>query len=155
MKKNIVIASMLVSASLWAQNSNIEIDQSTISKTVKIQNIKHGKVFSNNVFVLKPTVNTTENSNKTLNTVVQYAFSNGNTFTSQSDILVKFNTENVNVKDIEQKYGLKLIRKMNSGDYLFKNIGNDTLDTVNALLQNEATNIQRITPDLSLNVKPM
>ena len=155
MKKNIVIASMLVSASLWAQNSNMEIDQSTISKTVKIQNIKHGKVFSNDVFVLKPTVNTTENSNKTLNTVVQYAFSNGNKFTSQSDILVKFNTENVNVKDIEQKYGLKLIRKMTSGDYLFKNIGNDTLDTVNALLQNEATSIQRITPDLSLNVKPM
>ena len=130
----------------------MEIDKNSIVQTVKIQKIKKGKIFSRDVFVLKPAVSSLS---KGKDSVIHYAFENGNKFTSKSKIMIKFNSENVDMNTLKKKYHLTLIRKMNSGDYLFSQDGANTLDTINTLIQNESAQITTITPSLVFNVKPM
>ena len=86
--------------------------------------------------------------------IKKYKYSNGDTFTSKSDIMIKF-TNTPNIKYIENKYHLKLIRKMSSGDYLFKNLKGNTLDIINNINQDKSLKLQRISPNKILNIKIM
>jgi len=148
MKKIIVLATTL----LWAGTLLAsEINTAEIQETVKMQNIQHGKIVTENVYVLK----SASKVQKMNDNLIQYTFSDGRKFTSKSKIMIKFTNDSVNIAEIERKYHLKLQRKMNSGDYLFTNLNADTLRTINTLLKDEAANIERITPDLILNMQAM
>ncbi len=68
--------------------------------------------------------------------------------------MIKFkNNKKVDLSQIEVKYALKLIRKMNSGDYLFKNTEGDTLEKIGKISQDRDLDIRKISPDLKLNMK--
>ena len=70
--------------------------------------------------------------------------------------MIKFkSSSHIDMKAFERKYHLKLIRKMNSGDYLFKNMDGDTLNIINTILADNSVQIERIKPNLILNVMPL
>ena len=149
MKKIILLAtSLLCAGTLLAA----DINKDSIQETVKIQNVKHGKIVTQDVYILKSTSQVQKTSAIPL---IQYAYTDGRTFTSKSKIMIKFKNDSMNISDIESKYNLKLQRKMNSGDYLFQNLNADTLKVINTLLDGEAIHIKNITPDVILNVEAM
>ena len=137
--------------SLVAKEQIMELNKEDIIKTVKIQNIKNGKQFSQEVFIVESPLKKTNSITNT----IEYAFANGNKFNSKSKIMIKFKNESVNTKMIESQYGLNFERKMSSGDYLFTNKSGNTLDIINMVIKNESANILRISPNLILNMKPM
>ncbi len=144
----VIFALMVVT--LNAKSKVMLIDKSNIEKVVKIKEIKNGKVYSRDLYVVKNLK--TANSNS----MVYYTFSNGTKFNSKSQIMIKFNKKaNINIGEIEKKYNLKLKREMNSGDYLFENLGTNTYDTVNMILEKEFSQVERVKPNLILNEKLM
>ncbi|MBA1420060.1 MAG: hypothetical protein FAF03_04155 [Epsilonproteobacteria bacterium] len=157
--KKIVTTVVIVSLSscLYGKNKDLNIAsniKNSIEKKIKMKNIRNTKVFTQEIYVLK-TKNTSDKIlAKTLNKdIVYYAYPNGNKFNSRSDIMVKFNQHDVNIEEIEYKYDLKLIRKMNSGDFLFKNLDGNTLEKINLILQDETLKVKRILPNMKLNMK--
>ena len=159
MKQIVTITlSILLTSMLSAKNKTMEIAQSAIKETVKLKDVRNGTVYTQELYILKDSNETqagviVTDPNQTL---TYYAFANGNKFNSKSEIMIKFNSDsNINIEDIESKYNLKLKRKMNSGDYLFENLGANTLDTINLLLKDESSNIKRISPNMIFNMKPM
>jgi len=152
MKKFILLSNILFTGVIMAQTGNMDIVQDNIQETIKIKNVKHGKLYTQNIYILKSPITQAASTKKS---IVYYAFPNGNRFNSGSKIMIKFKDASVNISEIENKYHLKLQRKMHSGDYLFTNLNANTLEVINTLLKEEATHIERITPDLILNVKAM
>ncbi len=158
-KSTIIIISILFTTALVAKDRTINRVKGDFQDRVKISNIRNGIVYQEQVYTLKK-VSTMQSAGKTLNSsdngITHYTFANGNKFNSKSMILIKFNQDShVNVEEIASKYHLKFIRKMNSGDYLFENREGDTLRIINTILTDESSRIERISPNLILNVKPL
>ncbi len=161
MKKIVILTvAIFLSGCLYGKNKELRVAKSikkSIKKKIKIQNIRNGKVFTQEIYILKAK----DSQNKTLTKSMQqdrlyYVYPNGDRFNSKSDIMVKFyNDKDIDIKEIEDRYGLKLIRKMNSGDFLFKNIKGDTLNKINSLLRDKAQKIKRIKPNIKPNIKPL
>jgi len=153
-----IIAVMLLIGILYSKNQTMDIAGDSIKEKVKIKNIRNGYVYNQEIYVLKD-LNVTEPSSmitKSTQHITHYAFANGNRFNSKSEIMVKFKSPiHIDIESIEKKYHLKLKRKMNSGDYLFENLGDNTLDIINLLLTDEPDNIERVSPNMILNMKPM
>ena len=142
---------------LSAKNKTMNSINEDIKETIKIKNIRNGKVYTEKIYVLKDSNKTEEGMGvqSTTENITQYAFSNGNKFNSKSKIMIKFKSKDIKIEKIEKKYHLKLKRKMNSGDYLFENKNGNTLNIINLLLKDEASNIERVSPDMILNMKAM
>jgi len=153
-----IITVMLLTGILYAKNQTMDIAGDSIKEKVKIKNIRNGYVYNQEIYVIEDS-NVTEPSSMSIQStqhITHYAFANGNRFNSKSEIMVKFkSTSHIDIESIEKKYHLKLKRKMNSGDYLFENLGNNTLDIINLLLTDESANIERVSPNMILNMKPM
>jgi hypothetical protein len=147
----LILAVALVSGTLYAKEKMMMIDKNLVKESLKMTTVHNGVVSQKNVYVMKVSTKSAAAKN-----AVEYFLPNGNKFNSKSEIMVKFKKgEKVDIDAIEQKYQLKLIRKMTSGDYLFKNIGGNTLDTINTFLKDEASKVERISPDMILNMKPL
>lgn len=123
-------------------------NDTSIVKEVNLTNIRNGMIYSKEIQIVK---STTLNENNLDTELIHYEFSNGNKFHSKSMIMIKFRGT-VNIQEIEDTYQLKLVRKMNSGDYLFQNNSRNTLDTINKVIDEISFNIERISPNLTLNV---
>ena len=148
---NLLLATALLTGTLYAKKEKMLIDTNSIKNSVKMTNIRNGIVYNEKVYILKDMQKTASAS-----TLTQYAFSDGRTFNSKSEIMIKFNKDtNVNINEIEQTYHLEFIRKMNSGDYLFKNSANTTLETINSILNDKSSDIERISPNVIFNMKPL
>ena len=82
---------------------------------------------------------------------VRYRLPDGSTFTSRSKILIKFvPSARIDLAQLKQAFGLELIRRMHSGDYLFRPTTGDTLTIINRLLEHYVTRIERIGPNRKL-----
>jgi hypothetical protein len=145
MRKHIrIIAIILIISTLSAKEK------------VEIQEIRNGRVYSQEIYIIEnSTTRPSEMSTQSSENITHYLFANGNEFNSKSKIMIKFNSDDVDIKEIESKYNLRLKRKMNSGDYLFENLGEDTLSTINLLLKEKSSKIKRVSPNMILNMKPM
>ncbi|HHB94108.1 MAG TPA: hypothetical protein ENK88_03095 [Campylobacterales bacterium] len=154
-----IITVMLLIGTLYAKNQIMDIAGDSIKEKVKIKNIRNGHVYNQEIYVIEDS-NKTESSTMGVQSnqqhITHYAFANGNRFDSKSEIMVKFKSEShIDIENIEKKYHLKLKRKMNSGDYLFENLGANTFDIINLLITDEANSIERVSPNMILNMKPM
>jgi hypothetical protein len=161
MKKIIaIIVAVLLGGCLYGKDKDLNIAsniKNNIEKKIKMKNIRNGRVFTQEVYILKTkNVSNTMSTNLLNQDIVYYAYSNGSKFNSKSDIMIKFyNQIDVNIEDIEYKYGLKLIKKMNSGDFLFKNLDGDTVEKIASLIQDITLKIKRVLPNMKLNMKPL
>ena len=142
--KQILILSILLTGILIAKNKTMPIPEDSQPNKVKISSIQNGIVKQHRVYTVNDTKIQSLGKSPGSDTVTQYIFANGNKFNSKSKIMIKFKSESkINIKALESKYHLKFIRKMNSGDYLFKNMDGDTLDIVNAVLADNSLQIER------------
>jgi len=147
-----MIIVMMTTGIANTKNQTINIAGETIKGVVKIKNIRNNIVYSQDIYIIEDSGMTPQSGN----TLTRYAFANGNKFNSKSDIMIKFkNPNSVNIGDIESRYNLRVKRKMNSGDYLFENIGGDIVNVMNSLLENDSSIIERVSPNMILNMKPV
>ncbi len=156
MKKSILFASIILAGTLMAATSKntIEtqhIEKSNIVSTVKMKQIHNGKISTKSVYIVKTSAMHTLDTKKD---TITYAFADGTTFNSKSEIMIRFTSE-VDPKAIAKKYNLKFERKMNSGDYLFSNSQNNTLDVINTIISNEAEKVKTISPNVIFNMQAM
>jgi hypothetical protein len=101
-------------------------------------------------------VNSADESSDSTSNITHYMYKNGNKFDSKSQIMIKLSDSSQDKIDyIEDKYNLRLIRKLNSGDYLFENLGDDTLHTMEELLNDNQIQIKRINPNMQLNMNSL
>lgn len=152
MKKiSLFIIMILLTNLAISKNYTMEVFQKDIQKTVKIKTVKDGVVYTKKLYILKG-----NNKNNINSDIENYAFSDGNKFNSNSDLMIKFikNTK-IDIQNFSKKYNLKLKKKMNSGDYLFENINGNILNTIELIIKNEHTKIKRIFPNMILNMKPL
>jgi len=152
MKKiSLFIIMILLTNLAISKNYTMEVFQKDIQKTVKIKTVKDGVVYTKKLYILKG-----NNKNNINSDIENYAFSDGNKFNSNSDLMIKFikNTK-IDIQNFSKKYNLKLKKKMNSGDYLFENINGNILNTIELIIKNEHTKIKRILPNMILNMKPL
>lgn len=161
MKQTIILlVAIALTGILVAKNNNKMKHPNTVEtkKSVKMTQVRNGNLYSESIYVMEEN-DTTVSPFGTMSPdrVREYIFANGNTFHSQSKIMIKFKKEcdRVVIKEIESRYGLNLERKMNSGDYLFGHRQGDTLYIINAVLKDYAVCIDRISPNMVLNMKPM
>jgi hypothetical protein len=92
-------------------------------------------------------------------TVQEYINDNGEKFRSNSKIIIKIDTMNVDTTDIENKYNLEFVRYMyidgNSSikKALFKNsTTEDTANIINNISSDESIEIKSIMPDIIFNM---
>ncbi|MCB4743359.1 MAG: hypothetical protein LGB07_04350 [Sulfurovum sp.] len=134
------------------------IDNADIVKSrgIKISTIRNGIIAEKMVYPAKKVDLLQHTQSTSIEKPTEYLFSDGTKFNSKSHIMIKFNKgKEANIKELEQNYHLKLIRKMTSGDFLFKIIRGDTLQAINAILKEESDKIERISPNISFNMKPL
>jgi len=156
MKKILVIMmAVLLNGCLYGKNKDLNIPSNikgSIEKKSKMFSIKNSHKISEDIYVIKK-----DKSIGALNQddTIYYAYPNGSRFDSKSEIMIKFeNPKSVDISYVETKYGLKFVRKMNSGDFLFKNLDGDTLDKIGLISDDEIFKIKRIFPNMQLNMKP-
>jgi len=88
---------------------------------------------------------------KSTNSKKSYKTSKGETFESDSPILVRFNKD-IDVDSFAKKYGLTLKKRMKIGYYIFQNTSKkDTLEIIESILNNEE-NIESIKPNWKYNM---
>ena len=153
----VLIMAVLLSGCLYGKNKGFSIAsniKNSINKKIKIKSIRNGIVSTQDIYTLKPKQDGVS-TNSLDQSIVYYAYPNGDRFNSKSNLMIKFNDKDIDIETIEQQYGLKLIRKMNSGDYLFKIIDGDVVNIINSLIQDKSLKIKRIKPNVKLNVKPL
>jgi hypothetical protein len=156
--KQIMIISIVLISVLIAKNKPMHIPNNAIPNKVKISDIKNGIIKQERIYKINKSKIQSfgKINNNTNDTIIEYTFANGNKFNSKSKIIIKFRSgTTIDVKKLEKKYHLKFIRKMNSGDYLFKNMDGNTLNIINAIVADESLKIERISPNLILNVHPI
>jgi lipopolysaccharide export LptBFGC system permease protein LptF len=129
------------------KNISTNNNEDAVSKKQIIYTKKNGKMTNEDIRESTITVKSNNAEQK-----INYKYKNGDKFHSKSDIMIKFNSV-VNIQSIENKYNLKLKRKMNSGDYLFENISGNTLNIINEIVEDNTLDIQRITPNKILNIR--
>ncbi len=142
---------LFLTGCLYGNNKALHLPSNVLKKSV-LKIVRNGKMTEKIVYTIrKDNINNrVQNSEK----IQYYAYSNGQEFNSKSNIMIKFkNNKKVDLSQIEVKYALKLIRKMNSGDYLFKNTEGDTLEKIGKISQDRDLDIKKISPDLKLNMK--
>lgn len=154
--KQILILSILLTGILIAKNKTMPIPEDSQPNKVKISSIQNGIVKQHRVYTVNEAKIQSLGKHPGTDSITQYTFANGNKFHSKSKIMIKFkSSSHIDMKAFERKYHLKLIRKMNSGDYLFKNMDGDTLNIINTILADNSVQIERIMPNLILNVMPL
>ena len=85
----------------------------------------------------------------------KYKDINGNTFSSNSEIIIQLK-KNIDIRQFELRYGLSFKRKMLTGDYIFINEGSkDSLHIINQILTDDIIHIERIMPNMILNMQLM
>ncbi len=110
-----------------------------LDTTIRLKSMNNNIISSQQIYAVDTNTTTTE-----------YFDNSGNKFNSKSDIIVKFtNSNEVNIQDIESKYGLRFKRKMTIGDFIFENTGTiNTLEIINFMIEDNELNIKRIMPNL-------
>ena len=85
--------------------------------------------------------------------IIFYKDNQGNRFNSQSELMIKFKKPNkLYLRKIERIYGIKLVKQLLIGDYLFKNSGKEnTVDIINRMIKREGSRLVRINPNKTLN----
>jgi hypothetical protein len=120
---------------------SIYADEINILKSIK-QGVLYEKKFQKFVYA--------NDHNKT-----KYKDVNGNTFSSDSEIIIQLK-KNVDIRQFELRYGLSFKRKMLTGDYIFINEGSkDSLHIINQILTDDIIHIERIMPNMILNMQLM
>ena len=144
---------------------NLHADEYIIDKSKNISNIRNGVKYTQKIYILKKKNQLMQNSingassssnNTNSSSTIKYMYKNGNKFNSKSEIMLKLDSSSEDkISYIEQTYNITMIRKMNSGDYLFKNPNSsdaNTLDIMQLLLNDENINIKRVNPNMRLNM---
>ncbi len=151
MKKIVmVLVCVMISGCLYGKNRGLNIPN--IYKSISINEASNGSLKQKKVYILKDGSDSKEALSSS--GVKQYAYENGSRFTSRSDLMIKFiDKTKVDLRSFEKEYGLKLKRKMNSGDYLFVSLDGDILKKIDKISQKMKKNIKRIMPNVVLNMK--
>lgn len=111
-----------------------------------LKSIKNGIVYDKRIY--KVILNNDDNRTK-------YKDTSGNTFNSKSEIIVKLKN-NIDISQFELRYGLTFKRKMLIGDFIFENKGTkNTLHIINQILIDDVTHIEKIMPNMILNMQSM
>jgi hypothetical protein len=146
----IVTAAALTLTTACAKEKAHISEQYNTMQQFNMFTVRNGKLLNKKVFA--PKMRTAGSTA----TKLVYTLPDGSVFHAKSEIMIKFKKGvRVDIAALEEKYGLKLVRKMRSGDYLFKNEGTDTLKTINTISKEKTSEIERISPNLRLNMKPL
>jgi hypothetical protein len=99
--------------------------------------------------------------NSTDDDVQEYVRSDGISCNSKSNIIIKLDTGITNVSDLADKFNIKFVRYMNTGDInspikeaLFSNEGNeDSSNIINAISNDSDIKIKKVFPDYIFNMQ--
>ena len=118
---------------------------------LKIHAIRNGIVFKKEI--KRDIKESKEKKFFTKQGIIFYKDNQGNRFNSQSELMIKFKNPNkIYLRKIERIYGIKLIKQLLIGDYLFKNSGKEnTVDIINRMIKREGSRLVRINPNKTLN----